>query len=191
MLEYNEIKPGKYILYNDEPYEVLESHVARTQQRKPQNQTKLRNLLNGRMVPATFRAAERVNEADMGSRGVKFLYHNRGEYWFSEEHDPSKRFTLDAALMGNSARFLKENTIVDALTFGSDEEEKIIGLKLPIKMELKVKDAPPSTKGDTAAGGGKVVTLETGATITAPLFVNAGDVIRVNTQTGEYVERVR
>ncbi|MDP3957847.1 MAG: elongation factor P [bacterium] len=201
MLEYNEIKPGKHIVYEGEPYEVLESHVARTQQRKPQNQTKLKNLLNGRLVPATFRASERVDEADIGSRAIKFLYSNRGEYWFCEENDPRKRFTLDATLVGEPAKFLKENMLVSVLTFGlpaasnaaqagEDEEEKIIGVKLPVKVELLVREAPPSIKGDTASGGGKVVTLETGATITAPLFVNAGDLIRVNTETGAYVERV-
>lgn len=191
MLEYNEIKPRKYIIHQGEPYEVLESHVARTQQRKPQNQVKLRNLLNGRLVPATFHAAERVDEADISTRPVKFVYANRGEYWFCEKNDPSKRFEIDEALIGDQAKFLKGNMLVDVLIFtDEDDEERIIGVRLPIKVELAVKEAPPSIKGDTASGGGKAVTLETGAVITAPLFVNQGDVIRVNTETGEYVERV-
>src|SRR5258708_23949799 len=107
MLEYSEIKPGKYILYNNEPHEVLEYHVARTQQRKPQNQTKLRNMVNGRITPATFHAADKVDEAEIGSRTIKFLYERRGEYWFSEENDPSKRFFFAAELIGPAARFLK------------------------------------------------------------------------------------
>lgn len=190
MLEYNEIKPKKFIVYQGEPYEVLESHVARTQQRKPQNQVKLRNLLSGRLVPATFHAAERVDEADISSREVKFIYESRGEYWFSEKNDPSKRFTLEASLLGDAAKFLKGNMLVDALTFtDKDDEEQIIGVRLPVKVELAVKEAPPSIKGDTASGGGKQVTLETGAIVTVPFFVNQGDVVRINTETGQYVER--
>ena len=192
MLPYNEIRPGKYIIYNKEPYEVIDSHVARTQMRKPQNQTKLRSLLNGRVVPATFHATDKVEEADLGKRTIKFLYHNRGEYWFCEERDPSKRFKLDEGLLGEQKKFLKGNILLDVLTFSEDEDEeaKIIGIRLPVKVELKVTDAPPSIKGNTASGGGKIATLETGASVSVPFFVNIGDIIRVNTETGEYVERV-
>lgn len=192
MLEYSEIRPGKYIIYKSEPYEVLESHVARTQMRKPQNQTKLRGLLTGGVISVSFHAADKVNEADISKRPIKFIYTNRGEYVFSEVNDPSKRFSLEEGLIGPQAKFLKGNTEVDALTFSGDEDEepKIIGVKLPIKVELAVKDAPPAIKGNTAAAGGKQVTLETGAVVSVPLFINTGDVVRVNTETGEYVERV-
>lgn len=192
MLEYNEVKPGKYILYNDEPYEVLESHVARTQMRKPQNQVKLRNLINARVIPATFHASDKVEEADIDSRPIKFVYENRGQYCFSEMKDPSKRFFLDATLVGSKAKFLKGNTEVGALTFTSEDsdEPQIIGIKMPVKVELLVKEAPPAVRGNTVQGGTKQVTLETGATINTPLFVNEGDIIRINTETEEYVERV-
>lgn len=192
MLEYNEIKPGKYIVHNGEPYEVIFSHVARTQQRKPQNQTKLRSLISGRVVSISFHAADKVDEADISKRPIKFIYANKGEYVFSEANDPSKRFNLSESLVGTQVKFLKGNTIVDVLTFNADDEDeqKIIGVKLPIKVELRVTEAPPSIKGDTAQGGTKQVTLETGATVNTPLFIKEGDVIRVNTETGEYVERV-
>ena len=192
MLEYNGIRGGKYILYNNEPFEVLESHVARTQQRKPQNQTKLRSLLSGRVVSATFHASDKVTEADIGSKKIKFLYHNRGEFWFCEINDPSRRFSLEENLIGEPAKFLKGNTMVDALTFTEDDEDepKIIRIKLPIKVELAIKDAPPGIKGNTASGGGKSAILETGTSVTVPFFVNVGDIIRINTETGEYVERV-
>jgi elongation factor P len=190
ILAYNEIKPGKTIIYNDEPFEVVEYHVARTQQRKPQNQTKLRSLLSGRMVTISFHVSDKAEEADISKREIKFIYVNKGEYIFAEMNDPSKRFPLPESLLGNSAKFLKGNTVVDALIFtDEDDEEKIIGIKLPIKVDLLVKEAPPSMKGNTAAGGGKLVILETGASITAPLFIEAGDIIRINTDTGEYVER--
>ena len=89
-------------------------------------------------------------------------------------------------MMGDSGKFLKGNTEVETLWF----DEKLFRVKLPIKMELKVTEAPPNTRGNTAQGGSKVVTLETGANIDVPMFINEGDVIRVNTETGEYVERV-
>jgi len=192
MLEYSEIRPGKYIIYNGEPYEVIDSHVARTQMRKPQNQTKLKSLLNNRVVPVTFHATDKVEEADLGKKTVKFLYHNKGEYWFCEERDPSKRFKINEELLGEPKKFLKGNTLIDIVTFSEDEDEepKIIGIRLPIKVELKITDAPPSIKGNTASGGGKTAVLETGANVTVPFFVNVGDVIRINTETGEYAERV-
>jgi elongation factor P len=105
---------------------------------------------------------------------------------FCEENDPSKRFTIKAELLGSAGQFMKPNSLVEVLSF----DEKPFSVKLPIKVELKVTDAPHAVKGDTAKGGNKVITLETGATITAPMFVAEGDVVRVNTETGEYVERV-
>jgi elongation factor P len=191
MLEYNEIKPGKFIIYNGEPFEVTEYHVARTQQRKPQNQTKLKSLLSGRVISISFHAADKVNEADISKKPINFVYANKGEYIFSDVKDPSNRFSIEEAIIGPQAKFLKGNTVVDALIFtDDDDEEKIIGVKLPIKMELMVKDAPPAIKGNTASGGGKQVTLETGAVISVPLFIEEGEIVRVNTDTGEYAERV-
>jgi elongation factor P len=188
-LEYNEIKPRKYIIHNNEPFEILESHVARTQQRKPQNQVKMRNMLNGKVVPATFHATDKAEEADITKREAKFIYASRGEFWFCDPSDPKNRYKIDENLIGDSAKFLKGDTIVDLLIFEYDDEEKIIGLKLPIKMTFTVKDAPPAIRGNTASGGGKLVTIETGAQITTPFFIEAGDQIIVNTDTHDYVER--
>ena len=190
-LEYSEIREKKIIIYSDEPCEVVESHVARTQQRKPQNQVKLRSLISGKFSPATFHVSDSADEADITKREITFLYHNKGEYWFCEPEDKSKRFKLDEVLLGNSVKFLKENSNVTALVWtNDDEEEKIIKLSMPIKMELKVKEAPPAVRGDTSKGGNKIITLENGATLNAPMFISEGDTIRVNTETGDYVERV-
>jgi len=189
-LEYSEIREKKIILHDDEPCEVVESHVARTQQRKPQNQVKLRSLISGKVFPATFHVSDKADEADIDKKDVKFLYENRGEYWFCDPEDPKNRFKLDSSLLGNAAKFLKANENVTALVWDNDGEEKTIGLTLPIKMEFKVKEAPPAVRGDTSKGGVKVITLENGTTLTAPMFINEGDSIRVNTGTGEYVERV-
>jgi len=190
-LEYSDIREKKIIIHGDEPCEVIESHVARTQQRKPQNQVKLKSLVSGKVFPATFHVSDKADEADIERRDVKFLYHNKNEYWFCDPTDPKNRFKLEANLLGNTAKFLKENENVAALVWTDEnDEERTIGLKLPIKMEFKVKEAPPAVRGDTSKGGIKVITLENGANINAPMFVNEGDSIRVNTETGDYVERV-
>lgn len=190
-LDYNEIKPRKYIVYNNEPFEILESHVARTQQRKPQNQVKMRNMLNGKVIPGTFYASDQAEEADIIKREAKFIYASRGEYWFCDPNDPKNRYTISEDIIGAASKFLKADTIVDLLIFEYEDEEKIIGLKLPIKMTFLVKEAPPTIRGNTSSGGGKLVTLETGAKITTPLFIEAGEHIIVNTDTQEYVERAR
>lgn len=191
MLEYSEIKERKIIIYENEPCEVQESHVARTQQRKPQNQVKLKSLLSGRTWNTTFHASDKAEEADISKKNVKFLYTNKGEYWFCDAEDPSDRFQLSEETIGSATKFLKENELVEALVWDNGDEEKIINIKLPIKMEFVIKEAPPSIKGNTASGGGKIATLENGVKITVPFFLNAGDTVRVNTETGEYVERVQ
>ena len=189
-LDYDEIKPRKYIIVEGEPYEILESHVARTQKRKPQNQVRMRNMLNGKVVPGTFHASDTAEEADISKREALFLYANRGEYWFCDPKDRAKRFEISEDTIGDAARFLKDNTLVEIKVFEYDDEEKIIGVTLPIKMDFKVKEAPPAVRGDTSKGGMKVITLENGAELNAPMFIAEGDMISVNTETGEYVERV-
>lgn len=185
-LAYNEVKERTYIVVEGAPFEVLSSHVFRMQQRKPVNQTKLRNLQTGKVTERSFHQSETVEEADIEFRNITFLYTNRGEYWFCEKGNPKNRFKLDAALIGEQGKFLRNNMLVEAMVF----EERTIGIHLPIKMELKVIEAPPAVKGNTVQGGTKVITLEGGATVNAPMFINEGDIVRVNTESGEYVERV-
>jgi elongation factor P len=190
-LDYDEIKQRKNIVVDGMPYEILESHVARTQKRKPQNQVRMRNLLNGKVVPGTFHASDTAEEAEISKREALFLFANKGEYWFCDPKDRAKRFEISADVLGDQTKYLKDNTVVDIKIFDYEDEEKIIGVTLPIKMTFEVKEAPPAIKGNTASGGGKLVTLETGAQITTPLFIEAGEKIIVNTETGEYVERVK
>lgn len=192
LLDYNEIKIGKYVVYEGEPYEVTDSHVARTQQRKPQNQVKMRNLISGRAVTTTFHASDQIEEAEVSKKDIKFLYANKGEYWFCDPTDPKNRFVIKDNLMdGNTKKFLKDNCTAIALMFEYDDEEQIIGVKLPIKVNFVVKEAPPSIKGDSATGGNKQVVLENGTSINVPLFINAGETIVVNTENAEYVERAK
>ncbi len=191
MLNYNEIKERRYILLGDEPFEVVESSVSRQQQRKPVNKTKLKSLVSGRVVEHTFQVSDTAHEADIARKTIVYIYSKGGEFWFHAEGNKSDRFALSSDTVGTTRDYLLEGGSVEALVFtDSDEQENIIGLKLPIKMELVVTEAPPSVKGNTATGGDKLVTVSTGAKFTVPLFINVGDIISVNTETGEYSERV-
>jgi elongation factor P len=186
MLSYSEVLPKKVILVDGVPHEVLSSWVFRKQMRKPVNQTKLRNLINGSTIESTFHQADKVEEADLEKRVIKFIYARNGEFWFMDPENPKDRFALSEELLGTAGQYLKQDVLVDAVEF----EEKVIKITIPIKVDLKVIEAPPNIRGNTAQGGNKVVTLETGATAQVPMFINQGDVIRLNTDTGEYVERV-
>jgi elongation factor P len=186
VLSYNEILPKCIINYNKEPYEVLSSHVFRMQQRKPVNQTKLRHLVLGKVLEISFHQNETVSEADIGRMQAVYLYTNRGESWFAEEGNPKNRFSFPADRVHDKVQWLAPNTVVEVMTY----EEKPVTIKIPIKVELEVKDAPPAVKGNTVSGGTKLVTLSTNTTIAVPLFINPGDIVRMNTDTGEYAERV-
>ncbi|MFA5773615.1 MAG: elongation factor P [Candidatus Paceibacterota bacterium] len=191
MLEYSEIRERKIIIYEDEPCEVMENHVARTQQRKPQNQVKLKSLLSGRTWNTVFHASDKAEEATIIKKDVKFLYANRDEFWFSNPNDPKDRFKIDKKIIGDTAKFLKSNENTTALIWDNDGAEQIIKISLPIKMEFTIKDCPPSIKGSTASGGGKLAVLENGIKIQVPFFIEQGDKVIINTETGEYVERVQ
>ena len=186
MLSYKEITPRTYIILDSEPYEVLSSQITKKQRQKPANQTRLRNLLRGNVIEHAFHQSDTVLEAFLETRALRYLYNHRGEYWFSNPLNPRERLKIDTSLIGDKYYFLKENNLVDILYFN----DKPIGIKFPIKVNLKVVEAPPSLRGDTAQGGTKQVTLETGLVLNTPLFINEGDVVRINTETGEYVERV-
>lgn len=186
VLSYNEILPKKVIVFSDEPYLVISSHVFRKQKRKPVNNTKLKNLKNGKLIENTFHVNETAEEADMEKKQIVFIYEAKGEYWFHEVGNKSERFALSQDLIGSAAKFMKVGTELDAVVF----DENIIGVNVPVKVELKVKEAMPAVKGNTSSGALKEVTLETGATIMVPMFINEGDVISINTEAEEYSERV-
>ena len=186
MLSYTDLTPGTQFVMDGEPYEVVDYAFVRMQQRKPSVQTKIRNLISGKVVAKTFQPSDTVKEADIERETIKFIYAHREEYFFQKPADPKNRFNLSKDLLGDSAKYLKPNMDVTSFKFN----DKIISIKLPIKVEYAVKEAPPGFKGDTATGGTKIVTLENGLQIQAPLFIDAGDVIRVNTESGDYTERV-
>lgn len=186
ILAYNEILPKKVIILNGEPFLVQSAHVFRKQMRKPVNQTKIKSLKTGRVIEQTFHQNENAEEAELEKKMIEFVYENRGTYWFCEAGKPQNRFELGESVVGDAIKFIKAKTEVEALVF----DEEIIGVKVPIKVELMVKEAAPAIKGNTVQGGTKEVILETGAKMQVPMFINEGDVVRINTETSEYTERV-
>ena len=178
VLAYNEILPKTIINYNNEPYEVLSSHIFRMQQRKPVNQTKLRHLVLGKVVEISFHQNETVTEANVGKMQARYLYTNKGESWFAEEGNPKNRFAFPEEAVHDKVQWITQNSAVEVLTY----EDKPMTIKIPVKVELEVKEAPPAVKGNTVSGGTKLVTLVTGAKVNVPLFINS--------DTGLYTERV-
>ncbi len=181
----NDIKSGLKINMGGEPYVVLQANFVRMQQRKPVMQTKLKNLINGKVLEITFKPGDNVEEADLENKKATYLYKDEENVYFMDA-ESYEQFSIPLSQLENEVQWLKEETEVDVLYF----EGAPVSIELPNKVELKVTEAPPGIKGDTAQGGTKQVTLETGAVVNAPLFVKTGDVVRVNTETGEYVERV-
>lgn len=186
VLSYNEILKGCIINYNNEPYEVLSAHIFRMQQRKPVNQTKLRHLVSGKVVEISFHQNETVTEADIDHMQANYLYTNKSESWFAEKGNAKNRFSFPEEVVHDKVQWLTQNSEVEVLTY----EEKPTTIKIPVKVELAVMDAPPTVKGNTVSGGTKLVELVTGAKVDVPLFINTGDIIRINTDSGEYTERV-
>ncbi len=187
MLGINDLKPGVVFIMDDQPYEVLSANHLKMQMRKPVLQTRIKNLINGKVLEKNLSHAESFEEAEIERTPVLYLYNHRGEYWFCDPKDRAKRFQLSEELLGDSKYYLKSNTEIDSFKFN----DQVININLPIKMDFKVVEAPPGIKGNTAQGGTKIVTIESGAKVSVPLFVEEGDIIKVNTERGEYVERVQ
>lgn len=168
------------------PYEVVDMHFLRMQQRKATVQTRIRNLITGKLLDRNFQASDSFEEAEIERKNAMFIYSAKEEYWFHDEGNPKNRFSLSAELVGDQGQFLKPNTKVQTMVFN----ENVIKVEIPIKMDFKVIEAPPAIRGNTSQGGTKVVVVEGGAKVNVPLFINEGETIRVNTTTGDYVERV-
>ncbi len=185
-LNYSEILPRKIILIDDQPFEVLDAHVFQKQKSRPVNHTKVKNLLSGSVKEVVFHQFEKAEEADMGTKEVKYLFENRGEYTFCDAKVPADRFKLTDAQLGDGIHFVKPNSVIDATTFNDD----IIGLRYPVKAELRVTESAPAVRGNTSGNATKIVVVETGAKVNVPMFINENDIIRINTETGQYTERV-
>jgi elongation factor P len=187
MIDHTQLKKGARIIMDGTPYEILDSMPMKKAQRRVVIQAKIRNLLNNAVSDQNFHQGDIFEEAELQKFETKYLYTHKEEYFFCDINDPSKRFSLTKEQVGETAgRFFKTNKVIEGLML----DEKIVTITLPIKITLKVKEAPPGIKGERAQAGTKIVVLETGAEINVPLFVEEGDTIEINTETGEYVKRL-
>ncbi|HAI73796.1 MAG TPA: elongation factor P [Candidatus Moranbacteria bacterium] len=184
MIGISDIKTGKNIILNRMPFAVLYHEHSKTGRAGSVLRTRLKNLATGAVLEKTFQGAEHIKEAQITKSKAQFLYKEKENYCFMD-NESYEQFSLSAETLGTNVEYLTEGTEVLFLNFDGNA----INIELPIKMKLKVVEAPPGIKGNTVSTGGKVVTLETGKKISAPLFVNAGDEIIINTEKGEYVGR--
>lgn len=184
MLNFNEIKTGKVIKLNSEPFIIIKTDHHKMGRGGAVLKVKCRNLINGNMLERTYQGAEKAEEAETETKKANFMYKDKDEAYFMDNAS-YEQFNLPLEDIGESAMFLKEGVDVDVLYF----ESRPVSISLPIKMDFKVVSAPPGVKGNSAGNVNKQVEIETGAKINVPMFINEGDVIRINTDTGEYVER--
>ncbi len=174
-------------MWNGEPYEVLEYNFVRMQQRRPSAQTKIRNLKTGAISLQTFKQSDTFEELKFEKKQAVFVYCSRGTCTFHPAGKPSDRFTLpENEELKNKTKYLKPNTEVTARYI----DDELLDISIPIKVDLKVIESAPAVRGNTAQGGLKQVTMETGFALNVPMFINEGDELRINTESGEYVERV-
>ncbi len=184
MLNFNEIKTGRVIKLNAEPYIIIKTDHHKMGRGGAVLKVKCRNLINGSIQERTYQGAEKAEEAETETKKANFMYKDKDEAYFMDNAN-YEQFNLPIEEIGESALFLKDGTDVDVLYF----ENKPVSISLPIKMEFKVVSAPPGVKGNSAGNVNKQVEIETGAKINVPMFINEGDIIRINTETGEYQER--
>ena len=186
MLNYFDLRKGIQFILEGQPYEVLEFQQIIKAQDATVIRTKVKNLITGKVVDRTFHKGDSFEETESEKASVKFVYGNRGKFIFCYVNDPSKRFELSEEKIGAGAKFLVPNTPLEGIVY----DGQVISVTLPIKIQLKVKEAAPGIKGNRSQSGTKAVILETGATVQAPLFVEQGDILEINTETGEYTKRI-
>ena len=185
-LNLGQLKVGKAISYKEEPFVITFSQHVKMGRGGAVVKTKLKNLISGNVIEETFKSNDNVEEADLSRTKAQFMYADGDEYYFMDE-TTFDQFPLPTDQVGQITNYIKEGQTVDVLNF----EDKPVALSLPPKVNLKVVESPPGVKGDTAQGSvTKQITVETGFKLNAPMFIKEGDKIRVNTETGEYVERV-
>lgn len=187
MYSISDLKIGTHININNEPYTIIWAQHTKLGRGGAILRTKIKNLKNGKVLEKTFKGSEKIEEAILERSKANFLYIDEKMAHFMN-NSSYEQFSIDKDILGNKINFLKEGTDVDILYF----KNQPVSVDIPIKVDLLVTSAPKGVRGDTAQGSAtKPIKLETGVTINAPLFIKEGDIVRVNTETGEYVERVQ
>jgi elongation factor P len=186
MISTSDFKNGLTIVYEGQLFQIVEFQHVKPGKGGAFVRSRLRNLVSGAVIDKTFRAGERMEHAHIARRPAEFLYSAGDDYVFmdTESYD---QISLEANQIGDARDFLKENTSVTIVSHG----DRLLGVELPPSVELKVAQTDPGLRGDTASGGSKPAKLETGAVVTVPLFVNEGELIRVDTRSRQYLERVK
>ncbi len=185
-MDINDLKKtGIVIELDNQPYQVIESQHAKTAQRRAFIRTKLKNLISGLVKEKTFNTGDKIKEAILEKVKANFLYTDQENIYLMEEKN-FEQISLSRRQISPKDKFLKEGLLLTVLLFNNQP----INIELPIKIELKVVQAPPGIRGDSATNIMKKVVLENGLEIDAPLFIKEGDKVRINTETGKYVERV-
>ncbi|MEG1500885.1 MAG: elongation factor P [Clostridiales bacterium] len=184
MISSNDFKTGVSIELDGVAYIVVDFQHVKPGKGSAFVRTKLKNAKTGGVIERTFNAGEKMPKAHLDRREVQYLY-NDGDSYIVMDMENYEQTSITEEQMGDNKDFLKENMIISVLFF----QGNIIGVDLPGQVELEVVDTEPGIKGDTASGGSKPATLETGAVVRVPFFINVGDVIRVNVKNKEYLER--
>jgi elongation factor P len=181
-----EFKKGLKIELEGKPFLIVDFQHVKPGKGGAFVRTKLKNMINGRVIDQTFRSGEKVGRPDMEEKEMQYLYRDGDNFVFMDNTNYEQVY-LSKDQIGEQSQFLQENINIKLLYFNKEP----LGLELPNFVELKVTSTEPGFKGDTATGGNKPATLETGAVIQVPLFIAEGDRIRVDTRTGSYMERVK
>jgi elongation factor P len=185
MISSNDLRPGTTIEMDGVAYSVVDFQHVKPGKGAAFVRTKLKNVKTGNVQETTFRAGEKIARANMEKKEYQYMYATGDEFHFMD-NETYDQIMLTREQLGDSAKWLKDGMPVEILYF----QGAIMGVSIPNFVELEITDTPPGVKGDTASGGGKPATLEGGAVVQVPFFVNTGDKIRVDTRTGEYLDRV-
>jgi elongation factor P len=185
MISTGDLKKGITIELDGVLYSILDWQHIKVGRGSAQIRLKLRDIKGGHTIERTFQSGEKFVRARLDRRPVQFLYSDGGLYYFMDS-ESFEQSTLDSALLGDVLGYLKEGMSLEILSYDGEP----ISIEMPNSVELEISETGPAFKGDTATAGNKPAKLETGITIQVPVFVNTGDVVRVDTRTGEYLERV-
>jgi elongation factor P len=186
MITTSEFRNGLVILMEGELYTMVEFQHVKPGKGVAFVRTRLKNVKTGRVIDRTFRSGDKVEDIRLEKKKMQFLYKSEDEFVFMDMHSYDQS-NVDRNVVADAANFLKDGMEVEILFHGKEP----IGVELPIFVDLKIVKSDPGIKGDTASGGSKPATLETDTVIQVPLFVEEGEVVKVDTRTGAYVERVK